>query len=365
MALTAAECWLDLAALLDPANGLAPPLDRPEADWRALYQFSTAHLVTPTLYAVLAARGTWAALPEPLRDALELLHQLNAERNARLRQILRDTAQALNAAGFVPLALKGAIALLPGGYPHAEARMLGDLDLALPPAAIPPAIAALRAAGYTPPPDLPAYAWVDQRHHHHAPPLLHPAGAGYVELHRALLSPRVPPGALPLEQVTAAAREVVWEGVHLQVPSLAHRLLHNSLHHQVQDGAWADDRRSLRSLLEFAQWRGLPAARELDWPALLAGLDAVGVGDAVRVDLLATQHLFGQPLPAGVRPTPVALAIEGRFWWRQAHPLLSWGLDRRLRLVQFTRRLPNLPRRLLTPGWLPAKLKALRRRRVS
>ena len=153
--------------------------------------------------------------------------------------------------------------------------------------------------------------------------------------------------------------------MHLQVPSLAHRLLHNSLHHQVQDGAWADDRRSLRSLLEFAQWRGLPAARELDWPALLAGLDAVGVGDAVRVDLLATQHLFGQPLPAGVRPTPVALAIEGRFWWRQAHPLLSWGLDRRLRLVQFTRRLPNLPRRLLTPGWLPAKLKALRRRRVS
>lgn len=351
MPLTPAQCWLDLAALLDPAGVLTPRLDHPEADWRTLYQFSTAHLVTPILFAVLTSRGPLTGLPEPLRAALELIHQLNADRNARLRQILRDTTQILNAAGLIPIALKGAIALLPDGYPHAAARVLGDLDLAVPPAAIPTAIAALCARGYTPP-DLPAYVWAE---HHHAPPLMHPSGAGYVELHRALLGGPVPPTALALEQVATAAQELTWDGVRLAVPSLAHRLIHNSLHHQVQDDVVRSDRRSLRSLLEFAQLRGLPAARELDWPALLAGLDAARVGDAVRVDLLATQHLFGLPLPDGVRPSPAALASEGRFWWRQRHPALNRWLDQHHRLGVFARRLPNLPQRLRTPGWLQAK----------
>lgn len=109
-----------------------------------------------------------------------------------------------------------------------------------------------------------------------------------MELHRALLGSAVPPGALPLATVWAAARALTWDGVRLAAPSLAHRLLHNSLHHQVQDGAFTTDRRSLRSLLEFAQLRQLPEAATLDWPALLAGLEAHGMGDAVRVELLAT-----------------------------------------------------------------------------
>ncbi|WP_295453294.1 nucleotidyltransferase family protein [uncultured Thiodictyon sp.] len=49
-----------------------------------------------------------------------------------LRALLRETVRLLNAAGIVPILLKGAIALLLGQYPQAAARMMTDLDLAVP-----------------------------------------------------------------------------------------------------------------------------------------------------------------------------------------------------------------------------------------
>ncbi|WP_295392281.1 nucleotidyltransferase family protein [uncultured Thiodictyon sp.] len=343
--------WSDLAALLDPGGQCADPrADGHALDWLGIYALAAAHLVAPTLYAVLAARGRLDAVPEAVCAALAELHRLNDARNARLRAVLRDTVRHLIAAGIEPLLLKGSIALLPDQYPQAAARMMGDLDLALVNAPAEQGEAVLRAAGYFAAPN------VNPAHYtapfHHIVPLFHPSGDGYVELHRAILAGWVPAQALPLARVCGAAQPVDWDGLRLWVPSLGHRLLHNALHHQVTDAGLYSGRRALRQLFEFAKLRALPGAARIDWPDLLAGLDRVGQGGAVRAYLLAGERLFGQPLPAGVRPGVMAYWSERLAWLRIALPRLGPQFD-------LVGRLHNLPRHLITPSWYPAKIRSL------
>lgn len=341
--------WCDLATLLNPADVLTSgKTDSAARNWLAIFRLSTAHLVAPTLYATLAASGALDQTPQDIREALAALHHLNAARNRRLRVVLRDTAYILNQAGIEPLLLKGANALLPGQYPHAFARMLGDLDLGVAETEAIPAAETLLAAGFYYAPNIDIDPADYSTNHHHLVPLFHPAGDGYVELHRELLSDRVPKAVLSLPMVRASAQQLDWEGVRVGIPTLEHRLLHNALHHLLADQAFCSGRLSLRQLLEFAQLRALPHAAALDWLGLFQHLDATGVGDVVRSYLLLAQRLFGQPLPAGVHPTAAALRAEARFWFRLNHPRLS-------QIRVFARRLCNLPKRLTTPAWYPAK----------
>lgn len=349
------QAWQDLAALFDPAWRLADPLaDGRALDWHRLYRLATGQLVAPQLYARLAAGGRLARVPLEVREALAELHRLNAQRNTRLRAVLQDTVRLLNAAGLEPLLLKGAIGLVTDSSPLGMARMLSDLDLALMHGEAADAEALLRAAGYRDADNIPDPTAYTQ-HHHHLAPLFHPSGDGYVELHRALLSHRVPAAALPLERVRAMATPLDWAGARLWLPCLEHRLTHNALHHQVQNDAFRTDQRDLRQLLEFAQLRAQAAAATIDWAARLAELDRLGCGTAVCAYFLAAQRLFGQPLPTGVRPDLAARWAEARFWWLTDRP--RWRLARR-----YARRLPNLPRRLVTPGWYPEKVRYLRQR---
>lgn len=342
--------WSDLAALLDPVGHCADPLTEGRAlDWEGIYGLAAARLVAPTLYAVLAARERLDAVPTPVRAALAELHRLNDARNARLRAVLRDTVRYLNAAGIEPLLLKGSIALLPDQYPQAAARMMSDLDLALVNAPAEHGEAVLRAGGYF---DAPNVHPADYAAFHHVAPLFHPSGDGYVELHRGMLPASVPAQALPLARVCGAAQPLDWDGLRLWVPSLEHRLLHNALHHQVADGGLRAGHRALRQLLEFAQLRALPGAAGIAWPGLLAALDRVGHGVAVRAYLLAVQRLFGQPLPAGVRPGVRAHWSQCLAWLRIALPRLAPQFD-------LVGRLHNLPQRLITPSWYPQKIRSL------
>ncbi|HSO84715.1 nucleotidyltransferase family protein [Thiocapsa sp.] len=169
--------WHALAALLDPAGVVPDPLDDARVpDWIGIYRLAAGQLVAPGLYVALAARQRLEAVPEPVRMALAELHRLNGERNDRLLAVLRDTVHLLNAAGFEPLLLKGAVALLPGSDPLAAARMLSDLDLALCDGTAEQGEQVLRAAGYRDADNC------NPDHYgppmHHAAPLFHPGGDG-------------------------------------------------------------------------------------------------------------------------------------------------------------------------------------------
>lgn len=285
------------------------------------------------------------AAPADVREALAEIHRLNAERNNRLRTVLRDTIRILNAHAIEPILLKGSLALLPNQYPHAGARMLSDLDLALHNAEPEEADAALRAAGYWSPPHQGPEEYLDC---HHLAPLFHPAAHGYVEIHRRILAVRVPSEILSLTEVRAAAEPMNWDGLQLWKPSIAHRLLHNALHHQIADGAFDSGRYSLRQLLDFAQLRDLPAARPLDWPELLVPLDGKGLGEQVRAHFLVSARFFSQPLPAGLNAGKRSLRAERRMWYWLQYPSLHRVIQRASRLV--------------TPSWYPAKYRYLRKR---
>ncbi|NCC34334.1 MAG: hypothetical protein EOM24_20325, partial [Chloroflexia bacterium] len=258
-----ARDWLDLASLLDPVGIFDSAPSRSPHEWRHLYRFATEHLVGPSLYAILAARGRLHWLPDEIRDALEVLHALNAERNQRLSDLLLETTALLNAAGIEPIVLKGAMALLPGQYAQAEARVLGDLDLGVGVVYLPRSVDTLKAAGFDLPANIHSWHW-SRIDWHQAPALMHPSRSGCVELHRWLLGRRVPAQALSLDLMAQAATTLDWHGVRLRVPSVPHRLVHNSLHHQVQDEAFDSDHRALRQMYEFAQLRMLAVDTELD-----------------------------------------------------------------------------------------------------
>lgn len=352
------DTWSLLASLLDldqGGQGQAPYPDGPA--WLPIFQLATAHLVAPGLYASLSGQGRLGQVPADIREALEALYCLNDARNRQLRQGLSDAVKALNGVGIVPLLLKGSIALLPYQYPYAFARMLSDLDIAVDQAELASAAEGLQNAGFRYAPGTERHADLAQYRQHHLPPLFHPSGLGYIELHRSLFHHPALQAALPLAAVSAQARHWDWDGLRVRIPALEHRLLHNALHHQWQDQAFFYGRRSLRQLWEFAQLRALPGAGEIDWPGLLHGLDRHGVGDAVRAYLLAAQNAFGQPLPDGVLPTPAALRAGRRFLFRCRHPYLGHWWEQ---VARYRRRLSNLPRRLMTPSWYPAKYRDLR-----
>lgn len=354
--------WRALAALLaSDDDGAERPAVGPIEDWRALfYGLAAAHLVAPTLYAGRQAWEERASAPVDVRDALACFYELNDDRNRRLRRVLRETVAILNQADIVPVLLKGAIALLPDQYPLAFARVLGDLDLGVPADQVERGGVALRAAGYFLAPNVEPALW-SAASAHHLLPLFHPSGDGYVELHYDLFSGKPQRAALPLAAVAARAETCDWDGLRIRIPSLADRLLHNALHHQVQDQAFWSDRRSLRQLREFVRLRAVPAAADIDWPGLMADLERRGLADAVGAYLLAARELFGQPLPTGVQPSAVAYRAEARFWRRLDDPRLDRLLAWRWQALKLARRLPNLPRRLLTPAWYPAKYRIWKR----
>ena len=157
--------WHTLANLLDPVQSCLVSKTAFTADkWLSLYKLATAHLVAPFLYATLSTRGGLDQVPGDIRDALEGLYYLNDQRNRHLRQVLRDTIQALNGIGIEPILLKGAIALLPEQYPHAFARMLSDLDIAVDQANLLAAAEGLQAAGFCYAPGTEPHADLTQHH---------------------------------------------------------------------------------------------------------------------------------------------------------------------------------------------------------
>lgn len=354
-----AECWRLTADLLDPGGNLPHrPIRLSDCQWGELFHFLTLHLVAPTVYASLPPT---LEIPIDIRRGLSVLHEMTECQNDRLREILLECVGALNDVGILPIPLKGSLALLPDQYPFASARVIGDIDLAVPKSHLSKAVEAMLGVGFRPD------VAVDLKKslggtHHHLPPLFHQSGYGYVELHRSITKLDRAGSLLSFEAVQRSAALMTWRGVSLAVPSLVHRLAHNSVHQHLQDSVWVSDRRSLRQLFEFARLQLMLQNADSNWGEFLEQLDLFGLGDVVRLDLLATSNLFRLPLPDGVSMNRRVLAVERRFWSRLQSTRYN-SLQTRLDWIRSTvRRLPNLPSRLVTPSWYPAKWAYVKKR---
>jgi len=111
------------------------------AAWPAVLALANRHLLAPALPPAGPMR-------QEVADYLALLRQANARRNTVVREQLGELVQALNAAGVTPMLLKGGAMLLTGLYPDPAMRMVGDLDVMVPPAALTTSLAVTRQLGY-------------------------------------------------------------------------------------------------------------------------------------------------------------------------------------------------------------------------
>jgi hypothetical protein len=345
-----------LCAALSPVAGVGEKLELRAGSmkWREALRLAGHHLITPSLADAFRRRGLFDALPEDVQEYLETVRTLNRVRNRAFRDELVNIAGILNGIGVEPVALKGAIALLPDQYPQAEDRVIGDLDLLAPAENVREAEAALGRSGYL------GASWdrmlpKDREKMHHAQPLLHPGLPVTVELHFRMLRDERDDARLRAGMAEPAL--LYLNGARIRVPDPATRLLHSFLHSHIQDRGNVYFSVSHRQLLEFVRLRDF--AGPLDWRMLAERLRP-GRRRDLAVYLLLAEHWYGQPCPSELPIPRGSRSVFGLA--RRIQTSLGWS--RAFRPYYLTRRyLPavlRLPYRLLTPSWFVLKYRALR-----
>jgi hypothetical protein len=230
------------------------------ADWEQIIGHASAQYVLPALGAAMQD----LALIEPqteLGGFLEAVHGANLERNSAFRDELATAVGILNRVGVVPALLKGAIRLADGLYPNHGWRLLRDLDLLVPTAAIRDALRAFQEAGYA------SCRWDKE--------LRREGGQCQIDLHRELFFGPRQIRLLRGAKVLDGARIVEFAGGRVRIPSIEHQLVHLVAHSQIRHLGHALGRIGLRDRLEAAALvhRGNEA---IDWEAVFARFVAVG-----------------------------------------------------------------------------------------
>ncbi|EGV15851.1 nucleotidyltransferase family protein [Thiocapsa marina] len=352
-----------VAACLSLGDSPDPILDATitstDCDWPRIFWSAGNHLVTPSLAGALTRKGLFDRLPTEVQDYLVGLQALNRERNQALYQALSAVVARLNDADIEPLLLKGAIALLTGQYPGASDRVLGDLDLLVPGDRLDEASALAQTIGYRKA-ELPMVFPGDQDRMQHAVPLLHPTLPVTLEIHRRMLNN--PEDNSRLES-GLKARRLMLEGVgRVQVPDTGTRILHNFLHAQIQDQQRRRRVLNLRQLYEFAAL-AKQHADTLDWPSIMNRLRG-GHRQAFAEYLGQAESWLGLPYPRTAMRAPSTPRELWLIEQVERHDVLRRAFAVYSEALRMPRRLARLPLRLVhTPGWFPAKFRALRQTR--
>lgn len=269
-----------------------------QLSWEAMISLANGQLVTPALWAALKKKGLTEELPGDLRNYLDELHQLNAQRNAHLQAQLLETVQQLNNINVSPVLLKGALHLVTDMYGDPGARIMSDIDLLVPGDDTKKCMVALQEIGYrTNEEKLDDYP----EQHHHCPPLSRPDDYADIEIHRKLMEGYA--DILSTETVLAQAEPLEFQGLSMKVLSPTHRALHNILHSQLVDRNYHAGILPLRSLHEMVT-ENTACHDTLNWPVIHSSMEGQNRSKVLRTYLYQAHRLLGFPLPAGIRKTP-------------------------------------------------------------
>ena len=285
-------------------------------NWEGVVELASRELVTPTLHQTLRDKGLLAALPGEVRDYLEVVHGLNAERNRRIADQMVEITAALNRAGVEPALLKGIAHLFAGLHGDPAARIIGDIDLLVSREQIDRAAAALEGIGYR------AAGIEDMSYteHHHRPPLMQTDAVALVELHTEPLFPAFG-GLMSAQDVIGAARPLAIAGQHAWLPSTTHQIVLNIAHTQLSDRHYWSGQVSLRALIDLVRLLAQSDAASV-WPDVLDAFVRGGHGAACRAYLMLAERLFGQAAPPGLRRSLAARLACSRVELQRRSPRL-------------------------------------------
>ena len=266
----------DLAACLrgEPPAGV---------DWIGVTLEANHRLVAPALYAALRRNGDLAALPAELVEYLRLLHDLNGERNARLKAQAHEALGALNAVGIEPLLLKGAGFVLTAPPDRLGERMMSDLDLMVAPDRLTDAMSQLFALGYE-------VLSSDVGPHAQAS-LFRAQDPGSIDLHLR------PPGPADLYEDGGgrADERHEFDSVRARLPSPTDRALHLIVHDMMHDGRLRGGSIELRHLLDLRDLAAGPLG--VDWDAIRRKLQSLSSPWAFELSILNLRELLHVEIP--------------------------------------------------------------------
>ena len=306
------------------------PMDLPvgEAEWRSVLSLSSSHLVPTLLRRAFQEHGLISWLPADVAEFLEAVYALNLECNLRYEDQLAHLIQLLNKIGVRPLLLKGAATLASGLYPTPGERMIGDIDVLIPPSKLADAVEHLRASGYQSVTAEAEFPMAEGLTHHHYPRIYSLNWPAPVELHIqpvALYANRF----LSSEEVVRDATPLNWRGGDCLLPSPTHFMMHNVIHAFVVN-IKEDGFLSLRDLFEFA-YAGHAYNERIDWAMMQQRFDSLAYASVLRGYVMLANACLGFVVPP-------ALKIGG--WSRLRRRFYRIRLERRSMHFLFSLVLP-------------------------
>ncbi|WP_431858581.1 nucleotidyltransferase family protein [Azospirillum sp.] len=265
-------------------------------DWVALAAAANRFLVTAALAPALERKNLLTLLPTDLQDYLHLVRAANAQRNAAIRRQLCEIIDDLNAAGIVPLLLKGSVALFEpdvhGGEDPGAGRIMSDVDLLVPPDAFPRAAGLLIGAGYELINEL-------EGKESHAQIFARAGALVTVDLHRSL---GLQHSFLSVDAAWKRAEPLALDGQQALTLCPTHRIAFLIFHRQIQSQGHALGEVPLRDLHDYAvECRRF--GDRIDWPEIARMFGRFGWSGILRDWVDLADRLMGLPPPPGV-PAP-------------------------------------------------------------
>ncbi len=197
------------------------------SQWDLLIRQGRQADVLGRIAAHCVACDVMASIPPQPRRHLESASNLVVRQHRELRWELRHIEDAMARSGIAVVLLKGA-AYAMGGFAAARGRMMSDVDILVPQAALPEVESALMLRGWV----SAAKTAYDQRYYrtwmHELPPMRHFSRGTVIDVHHAIvpLSSR----SHPSTEALLARATPVQEGSRIQCLAPLDMLLHSASH---------------------------------------------------------------------------------------------------------------------------------------
>jgi len=272
------------------------PFDLPasEAEWRSVLRLASRHLVTLFLRWAFQEQGLTSGLPPDVQEFLDAVYALNLDSNLHTEDQLAHLIRELNQIGVRPLLLKGAATLVSGLYPTPGERMIGDIDVLIPPSKLAEVVGHLRLVGYQPAEEEKELLDPENLTFHHYPRLYSHNWPAPVELHVRPVHRSVAQ-VLGGEELFRDATLSNWREGRCFLPSPTHFMLHNVTHAFLMD--YRRGFLSIRQLFEFV-YACRTWAERIDWELIEERLDTLGYGGDLRSYVALANAYFGFRMPS-------------------------------------------------------------------